>query len=113
MSTSSLTKQKDGESRRLEKLTIAIYHREEDAKKLLDSIMRQRSQEKKKLVTKVLEGKSSTEPLVSEGPDSLTCQSMQTLCHGDWVNDSRSINSLSAKSVLAGEKLVATYSIST
>ena len=28
-----------------------------------------------------------TEPLVSEGPDSLTCQSMQTLCHGDWVND--------------------------
>jgi hypothetical protein len=34
-----------------------------------------------------LEGKSLTEPLVSEGLDSLTRQSMQTLCHGDWVND--------------------------
>ncbi len=34
-----------------------------------------------------MEGKSWTEPLVSEGPDSLKRQSMQTLCHGDWVND--------------------------
>jgi Ulp1 family protease len=49
--------------------------------------MRERSQAEKDLVTKVMEGKSSTEPLVSEGPDSLTRQSMQTLCHGDWVND--------------------------
>jgi Ulp1 family protease len=49
--------------------------------------MRERSQEEKDLVMKVLEGKSSTEPLVSKGLDSLTCQSMQTLCHGDWVND--------------------------
>jgi Ulp1 family protease len=68
-------------------LTIAIYHQEEDARKLLDSIMRERSQEEKDFVTKVLEVESSTEPLVSQGPDSLTRQSMQTLCHGDWVND--------------------------
>jgi hypothetical protein len=67
--TSSLTKQKDGEYSRLEKLTIAIYHREEDARKLLDSRMRECSQEEKDLAMKVLEGKSSTEPLVSEGPD--------------------------------------------
>jgi Ulp1 family protease len=87
LSTSSLTKQKDGESSRLEKLTTAIYHREEDARKLLDSIMRERSQAEKDLVTKVLEGTSSTEPLVSEAPDSLTHQNMQTLCHSDWVND--------------------------
>ncbi len=68
-------------------MTIAIYHQEEDARKLLDSIMRERSQKEKDLVTKVLEGKSLTEPLVSEEPDSLTRQSMQTLCHSDWVND--------------------------
>ncbi len=78
-------------------MIIAIYHREEDARKLLDSIMREHSKEEKDLVTKVLEGKSSIEPLVSEGPDSLTRQSMQTLCHGDWVNDSRSINTKTTK----------------
>ncbi len=77
-------------------MTIAIYHQEEDARKLLDSIMRERSQEEKDLATKVLEGKSSTEP-VCEGPDSLPSQSMQTLYHGDRVNDSRSITTKTTK----------------
>jgi Ulp1 family protease len=52
--------------------------------------MRERTQEEKDLVRIALDKKSGELPmekLVTEGTDSVTRQSMHTLCGGVWLND--------------------------
>jgi len=81
------TSQNDDESR-LEKLTILHYRRDEHARKLLESIRRDRTQEENDLVNRTLDFISDTPTkAVSDGHDSVLYDSMHRLSPECWLND--------------------------
>jgi hypothetical protein len=84
------TSQNDDESR-LEKLTILHYRRDEHARKLLESIRRDRTQEENDLVNRTLDFISDTptrsEKAVSDGHDSVLYDGMHRLNPKCWLND--------------------------
>jgi len=91
-STSQNISQNKDESR-LEKLTILVYHWEEHARKLLDSIRRDRTPEEN-LVNRTLDstsGTSMTEIAVNDGKYLVSQESMHRLCPDWWLNDRSSV----------------------
>ena len=74
----------------LEQMTILVYHRNEDAKKLLQSLKRDLEEEEINIVnTTLYPTKSAMEgsKAVTDGKDSISYQGMCTLCPGTWLND--------------------------
>ena len=80
----------DDESR-LEKLTILLYHRDENARKFLELIRRDRTPEENDLVNRTLDDKSDTqtrsEIAIQHGEDSVSHDSMRKLNPNVWLND--------------------------
>ncbi len=75
---------------RLEKLTILVYHREEHARKLLDSIRRDCTPEENDLVNRTFDstsGTSTTEIAVNDGKYLVSQESKHRLCPDWWLND--------------------------
>ena len=76
---------------RLEKLTIIVYHRDEHARKLLELIRKDCSQEENELVNRTLDVTSDTptrsENAVTDGSDSVSHENMHRLSPNCWLND--------------------------
>ena len=84
LDTSSEKKNSENDDKtRLEKFTILHYHRDEHARKLLESIRRDCTQEENDPVNRTLDATSDTptrsEKAVTVGSDSVSHESMQRL----------------------------------